>query len=149
MRLRLLNAPTGYQLILEVDTLKQNSAMTILTTPVSFIATVNSVNSRHFYESILGFKCLSDDSFALVFELGDTTLRIQKVESIPEINYTVLGWQVDNIRQCVIELSGKGVRFEKFSKLPQDDLGVWSAPGGASVAWFKDPDGNSLSLTEL
>lgn len=123
--------------------------MAILTTPVSFLATVNSEESRYFYETTLGFKCLSDDPFALVFELGSTTLRIQKVESIPEVNYTVLGWQVDDIRQSVNELSEKGARFEKFSELPQDDLGVWSAPGGALIAWFKDPDGNTLSLTEL
>jgi len=90
-----------------------------------------------------------DDPFALVFDLGGTTLRIQKVELIPEVNYTVLGWEVDNIRQCVDELSGKGVKFEKISQLAQDELGIWVAPSGASVAWFKDPDGNTLSLTEL
>lgn len=123
--------------------------MAILGTPITFIATVDSDNSRYFYETVLGLKCLSDDPFALVFDLGATTLRIQKVEEIPEVNFTVLGWEVVNIRKCVDELSRKGVQFENFSQLPQDESGVWSAPGGALIAWFKDPDGNTLSLTEL
>jgi len=123
--------------------------MISLSRPVSFIATTKPADSRYFYETMLSLNCVSDDPFALVFELGNTALRIQKVESIPEINYTVFGWEVNNIQQCIDELSGKGVQFEKFSELPQDDMGIWSAPGGAQIAWFKDPDGNTLSLTEL
>ncbi len=123
--------------------------MATLNKPISFIATANPVESRSFYETTLNLNCLSDDPFALVFDLGATTLRIQKVESIAEVNYTVLGWEVTDIRQCIEELSVKGVQFEKFSPLPQDDSGIWSSPGGALVAWFSDPDGNTLSLTEL
>jgi len=122
--------------------------MTTLENPIAFIATVNADESRYFYESVLNLQCLSDDPFALVFDLGGTNLRIQKVESIPEINFTVLGWEVSNIQECVNELSEKGVQFEKFSQLTQDKSGVWNSPGGASIAWFKDPDGNTLSLTE-
>jgi len=117
--------------------------------PIAFIATVNSAESRNFYEKVLGLQCLSDDQFALVFDLGSIALRIQKVESIPEIQFTVLGWEVTNIKKCVEELSFKGVQFEKFPQLPQDESGIWSSPGGATIAWFKDPDGNTLSLTEL
>ena len=120
-----------------------------LGTPISFLATVDSVKSRNFYETVLSLHCLSDDPFALVFDLGGTTLRIQKVESIPEVNHTVLGWEVSDIRSIVEELSRKGARFERFKQLSQDELGVWQSPGGASVAWFQDPDGNTLSLTEL
>lgn len=123
--------------------------MADLKKPVSFIATTNSADSRHFYESVLGLQCLSDDPFALVFDLGVSTLRIQKVESIPETNYTVLGWEVADIKVCVRELTKKGVKFENFSQLPQDELGIWNSPGGASIAWFKDSDGNTLSLTEF
>ena len=125
------------------------STLVIFDKPVSFLATAKSADSRYFYEKVLRLRCLSDDPFALVFELGGTTLRIQKVESVPEVNYTVLGWEVRDIRQRVEELSGNGVHFEKFPQLPQDKLGIWCAPGGALVAWFKDPDGNTLSLTEL
>jgi len=120
----------------------------MLDRPVCFIATTRSDESRYFYETLLSLNCLSDDPFALVFDLGATTLRIQKVQSIPEVGYTVLGWQVTEIQEHVKELTDRGVRFERFSELTQNDLGIWSAPGGASVAWFKDPDGNTLSLTE-
>jgi len=123
--------------------------MTRLSKPVSFIASANPVESRAFYESTLNLKCLSDDPFALVFDLVGCTLRIQKVESVPDVNYTVLGWEVDDVRQLVTELSNKGIRFEIFTQLSQDELGIWSSPGGALVAWFKDPDGNTLSLTEI
>ncbi len=121
----------------------------MLDTPVCFIATANPVESRDFYENMLGLQCQSDDLYAMVFTLGSNTLRIQKVASIPETNHTVLGWEVTNIRQCVAALAKKGVQFEKFPHLPQDELGVWASPSGASVAWFKDPDDNTLSLTEL
>jgi len=123
--------------------------MTRLSKPVSFIASANPVESRAFYESTLNLKCLSDDPFALVFDLVGCPLRIQKVESVPDVNYTVLGWEVDDVRQLVTELSNKGIRFEIFTQLSQDELGIWSSPGGALVAWFKDPDGNTLSLTEI
>lgn len=123
--------------------------MNFLNKPVSFIATANAVESRQFYETALNLKCLADDPFALVFDLGTTSLRIQKVESVPDVNHTVLGWEVADIQKCVEALSIKGVKFETFSQLQQDELGIWCSPGGASIAWFKDPDGNTLSLTEL
>lgn len=123
--------------------------MELFERPVSFIATTDSAASRAFYETVLGLMCLSDDPYALVFDLGGATLRIQKVEAVSAVNYTVLGWEVLNIRHCATELGKKGLRFKKFSALEQDDLGIWVAPGGALVAWFTDPDGNTLSLTEL
>ena len=124
-------------------------SMTTFGKSVSFIATANPVESQRFYEFMLGLPCLSDDPFALVFDLGNTTLRIQKVDSVPEVNYTVLGWEVVSIRSCVDELSARGVQFERFTQLTQDELGIWSAPSGVRIAWFKDPDGNTLSMTEL
>jgi len=122
--------------------------MTPLKKPVLFLATADSEKSRNFYEQTLSFNCLSDDPFALAFEVGETKLRIQKVEAVPTVNHTVLWWEVVNIQMCVNELSANGVQFEKFPHLQQDEQGIWCAPGGASVAWFKDPDGNTLSLTE-
>jgi len=122
--------------------------MTLLRTPVLFLATADPEKSRKFYELTLSLNCLSDDPYALVFEVGGTTLRIQKVEALSTVNHTVLGWEVVDIQMCVVELSAKGVQFEKFSHLQQDERGIWCAPSGASVAWFKDPDGNTLSLTE-
>lgn len=123
--------------------------MSSLGKAVSFIATSNMNESRLFYEEVLGFRCLSDDPYALVFDLGRSTLRIQKVESVPEVNYTVLGWEVADIKSSVDDLSKKGLQFEGYPQLDQDDLGIWSSPSGAKVAWFSDPDGNVLSLTEM
>jgi len=123
--------------------------VTILGKPVSFFATAKPEESRYFFETILKLQCLSDDPFALLFDLGVTSLRIQKVEAVMKVNYTVLGWEVDDIQTSVSELTKRGVQFERYAQLPQNDLGVWDSPGGASVAWFNDPDGNTLSLTEL
>ena len=89
-----------------------------------------------------------EDPFALVFKVGTLQLRIQKVESKPEIGYTVLGWAVADIRKTVRRLSKAGVEFMHYDGLGQDVDGVWRAPSGAQVAWFQDPDDNTLSLTE-
>lgn len=124
------------------------AAQTMLEKTVSFLATIKPAESRHFYETVLNLRCVSEDSFALVFELGPSTLRIQKVESIPEVNYTVLGWQVDNIHHCVNKLTEQGVQFEQFFHLAQTESGIWTAPSGAHIAWFQDPDGHTLSLTQ-
>ncbi len=123
-------------------------AVTQLDTPVSFIATAKPAASRDFYENTLGLRCVSDGPFAIVFALGPITLRVQKVDSVPDVGFTVLGWEVADVRKLVDELAAAGVRFEKYAHLTQEESGVWRAPSGASVAWFRDPDGNTLSLTE-
>lgn len=114
----------------------------------AFVATANARRSQVFYESTLGLRLLEDDRFALLFDCNGTPLRIQKVEKVEPPPFTVLGWQVPNIHEAVAGLSQRGVVFERFSFLQQDDVGVWVAPGGTRVAWFKDPDGNLLSLAE-
>jgi catechol 2,3-dioxygenase-like lactoylglutathione lyase family enzyme len=119
-----------------------------LNTPILFAATTNLKRSRKFYEEALGLKFVSDDPFALVFRIGPLQLRLQKVERKPKINYTVLGWAVRDIQKTVRQLSKAGVEFMRYDGLDQDADGVWKAPGGARVAWFKDPDDNTLSLTE-
>jgi catechol 2,3-dioxygenase-like lactoylglutathione lyase family enzyme len=114
----------------------------------AFVATADPERSRVFYETTLGLPLLSEDSFALVFDCNGTPLRIQKVESVQPPPFTVLGWQVSDIREAVTGLSRRGVAFERFSFMQQDDLGIWTAPSRTKVAWFKDPDGNILSLAE-
>ncbi len=113
----------------------------------AFAATANAPRARTFYEGTLGLHLLSDDQFALVFDSNGTQLRVQKVEVVHPPAYTVLGWQVADIRSMVVALSGAGVTFERYSFMQQDAAGIWTAPGGTPVAWFKDPDGNLLSLT--
>jgi catechol 2,3-dioxygenase-like lactoylglutathione lyase family enzyme len=119
-----------------------------LDTPMLFAATTDARRARKFYEETLGLKFVSDDPFALVFEVGGLQLRLQKVEHKPKIPYTVLGWAVTDMQAAVRELSQAGVEFMKFDGLGQDADGVWQAPSGARVAWFRDPDDNTLSLTE-
>jgi len=122
--------------------------MAILDNPVSFLATAKSSECREFYETALELPCLSDEPYALVFDLGATRLRIQKVDTLIPVNHTVLGWEVSDIQSSVEALALKKIRFEMFPQLTQNDRGIWKSPGGASVAWFKDPDGNTLSLTQ-
>jgi catechol 2,3-dioxygenase-like lactoylglutathione lyase family enzyme len=114
----------------------------------AFVATADPERAKAFYESTLGLRLLAEDGFALVFDCNGTHLRIQKVETVQPPPFTVLGWQVQDIREAVTGLSQRGVIFERFSFMEQDDLGIWTAPSRTKVAWFKDPDGNILSLAE-
>ena len=116
---------------------------------ICFVATRNAAAARKFYESTLGLKFVSDDPFAIVFDANGIMLRVQKVQELQPPKHTVLGWEVPDIAARMRELMGKGVRFERFPGLVQDELGAWAAPSGAKVAWFKDPDGNTLSLTQF
>jgi catechol 2,3-dioxygenase-like lactoylglutathione lyase family enzyme len=116
---------------------------------MAFLATRDGRRARAFYETTLGFRVVSDDDFALAIEAGGTNVRIQKVDSFTPHPFTALGWQVPDIERSVQELAAGGVALERFPGLEQDDRGVWAAPSGARIAWFKDPDGNLLSLTQL
>jgi len=118
-------------------------------TLVSFVAISDASRSRAFYEGTLGLSLVSDDPFALVFDANGTTIRLQKVPEFRPQPFTALGWTVDDIEAVVVALKQKGVPCERFPGMDQDELGVWVSPSGARVAWFKDPDGNVLSLTEF
>jgi catechol 2,3-dioxygenase-like lactoylglutathione lyase family enzyme len=114
----------------------------------AFAATAHPDDARRFYQGTLGLRLVTEDEFALAFDANGTMLRVQKVPAVFPAAYTILGWQVANIEETVNALNVLGVSFERFSFMQQDALGIWVAPGGARVAWFKDPDGNILSLTE-
>jgi len=116
---------------------------------MAFAATRDGPRAREFYEKILGLSLISEDSFALVMDANGTMLRLQKVESFTPNPFTALGWEVSNISAAVSELQQRGVTFQKYPWMDQDELGIWRSPSGAKVAWFKDPDGNTLSLTEF
>ncbi len=116
---------------------------------VAFVATTNAPRARTFYEGTLGLPVTSDDDFALVLDAGGTMLRVQKVREATIAPYTALGWEVADARAAVTRLANAGVTFERFPGLLHDDLGIWSSPSGARIAWFKDPGGNVLSLTQL
>ncbi|MFN3231842.1 MAG: VOC family protein [Alphaproteobacteria bacterium] len=115
---------------------------------MAFIATADAEACRAFYEGVLGLDVVMDTPFALVFDAHGTVLRAQKVEIVTPAPYTALGWEVTGIEDQIRALTGKGVAMLRFDGMEQDELGIWTTPGGAKVAWFNDPDGNVLSLTE-
>jgi len=120
-------------------------------TPIAFIPTAHAETARIFYEQTLGLTFVSDDQFALVFRVGPTQTMLRVVRTQGEFTpapFTIFGWEVDDINATVAELAGKGIEFLRFSYFPQEPNGVWHAPGWAAVAWFKDPDGNTLSLSQ-
>src|SRR3954452_14684203 len=117
---------------------------------VAFIATTDADRARAFYEDILGLRFIADDGFALVFDAKGTTLRIARVEAMKPHPFTSLGWDVEDISAAMQSLAAKGVAFEHYGLPGQDDTGAWTPPGTSTrVAWFKDPDGNLLSLTQF
>ena len=123
--------------------------MTHLEKPILFLATANAERSRAFYELVLRLAFVADDPQALVFQVGHTMLRIQKVDRVHHAPYTALGWAVSDIRQTVLHLRAVGVVFRRYQGMNQDGDGIWHAPSGAAVAWFQDPDGHVLSLTQF
>jgi len=119
-----------------------------LDSPIAFLGTDAPIKSLMFYEEVLGLKLLEDGPFALVFQVGTIPLRIQKVEQWNPVQGTAFGWNVDDIYRTIDELTPKGVEMERYPHFEQDEHGVWQTPDGARVAWFKDPIGNLLSLTQ-
>lgn len=116
---------------------------------VAFVASRDLVSSHKFYGGVLGLDRVEATPFANVYDVGGTMLRVTEVETVATVPYTVLGWNVADIQASVHSLSVSGVVFNRYSGVDQDNTGIWSAPGGAQVAWFDDPDGNTLSLSEL
>jgi catechol 2,3-dioxygenase-like lactoylglutathione lyase family enzyme len=114
---------------------------------VAFVAVTDYEKARAFYEKTLGLKFISQDDFALVMEGGGTRIRMAKLANHQPAQFTVLGWKSSDIEKQVSELQAAGVTFEWYPWLPEEGLPIWAAPGGDRVAWFKDPDGNVLSLS--
>ena len=117
--------------------------------PIAFVSTTDSERARAFYEGVLGLAFVEDQGFALVFDLAGTMLRVTRVDRLEPQPFTVLGWRVDDAEAAVRELTGRGVVFDRHDGLGQDALGVWRSPSGGRIAWFRDPDGNVLSITSF
>ena len=115
---------------------------------IGFVPTSDAERARAFYEGVLDMRFVEDDGFALVMDAGGTMIRIVRVGEFVPARFTLTGWEVAGIEGVVRSMSAKGVVFERYGLPGQGDDGVWSAPGGAKVAWFKDPDGNVLSISE-
>lgn len=114
----------------------------------AFIPTVKPGEARSFYKDILGLALLSEDDYALEFNANGTLLRVTVVQDFKPDLFTILGWNVDDIVSVIKQLNSKNVFCERYDFMKQDDLGIWISPNGSKVAWFKDPDGNVLSLTQ-
>jgi catechol 2,3-dioxygenase-like lactoylglutathione lyase family enzyme len=116
---------------------------------VGFVATTDLARARAFYEETLGLPVIEEDPYALALDANGTMLRVTAVPDFRPAGYTVCGWLVDDIAAAIRELGAKGVDFARYDGMDQDELGVWTAPSAAKVAWFTDPDGNTLSLTQV
>jgi catechol 2,3-dioxygenase-like lactoylglutathione lyase family enzyme len=116
---------------------------------VAFVPTTDVDRAQAFYCGLLDLALIEVSPYAVVVRAGDTVLRITKVDQLTPQPFTVLGWAVVDIRRSLTELAEKGVRCERFAGMDQDDAGLWTAPGGDLIAWFKDPDGNLLSFSQL
>ena len=116
---------------------------------IAFVPTKDMTKARLFYEKTLGLKLEGSSPVACAFRAHGVLLRLIAVEQLTPYPFTVLGWSVEDIATTVAGLTANGVAFERIEGVAQDELGVWRSPGGARVAWFKDPDGNTLSLTQF
>jgi predicted enzyme related to lactoylglutathione lyase len=123
--------------------------MLVAETLKTFVPTVKPQEAKAFYKDILGLKFLGEDNYGMEFDSGGTLLRIITVRELKPQEFTVLGWNVKDIQAEIRSLNGKGVVFEKYDFLPQDDLRIWTSPNNSKVAWFKDPDGNILSVSQM
>jgi len=115
---------------------------------VAFVTVSDAARARTFYRDALGLRLVSEDTFALVFDANGTMLRVAVAAQVAVAPYTVLGWAVADIAATVRALAAAGVEFQRYPGMQQDELGIWRSPGGARVAWFKDPDGNTLSVSQ-
>jgi catechol 2,3-dioxygenase-like lactoylglutathione lyase family enzyme len=114
----------------------------------AFLPTRDPARARDFYERQLGLRLVDDGAYALVFDANGTMVRVQIVESFTPHPFTALGWQVASIDEVADALAAKGIATERYAGMDQDARGIWRSPSGARVAWFKDPDGNTLSITQ-
>ena len=115
---------------------------------IAFVATTDLDRSHAFYGGVLGLRRIEAGPFANAYDADGTSLRVTRVDPHAGASYTVLGWSVGDVHARVEALARRGVAFKRYAGIDQDDAGVWTAPSGARVAWFEDPDGNVLSLTE-
>ncbi len=117
-------------------------------TIVAFAASTDLDRAHEFYGGVLGLPCLEATPFANLYDANGTALRVTRVQRVVTAPYTVLGWSVGDIYATIAALTARGVEFARFGGVEQDEAGVWTAPGGARIAWFHDPDGSVLSLTQ-
>jgi catechol 2,3-dioxygenase-like lactoylglutathione lyase family enzyme len=124
--------------------------MAVLTKMVGFVTTTDPQKARSFYGDVLGFRLIEEDDYALVYDANGTMIRVGKAREFEPAQGTILGWEVEDVHAAIRELVPRGVRFEQWGLpfMKQDEHGVWTPPNGDRVAWFKDPEGNVLSISQ-
>ena len=116
---------------------------------MAFVPVGDLASARSFYGETLGLQVMEENPFAVVLDAGGTMLRLTQVDGLQPQAFTIAGWEVPDIGLAVDALAGRGITFTRYDGMEQDDKCVWTTPGGDRVAWFKDPDGNTLSLTSF
>lgn len=118
---------------------------------IAFVGTRDPEDAKRFYRDVLGLRLVSEDQFALVFDANGTMLRVTIVQDVSSVKYTVLGWRVPDIVAAISYLRSAGVKLQRFNNFKGQDqeTGIWASPDGSKVAWFADPDGNMLSVTQM
>jgi len=116
---------------------------------IAYASTTDLARARTFYEGVLGLPVVDENAYACVLDANGTMLRVTAVEQVARPGYTVLGWSVTDIAETITELEARGVAFARYDGIEQDAQGIWTTPNGDRIAWFADPDGNVLSLTEF
>jgi predicted enzyme related to lactoylglutathione lyase len=116
---------------------------------IGFVPITDGARAKSFYEEKLGLKFVSEDPFAIVFDANGNMIRLTRMKEVKPQSFTILGWRVSDIAATVQRLQAAGVEFVRYGDfMAQDELGIWTAPDGTRVAWFKDPDGNTLSVSQ-
>jgi catechol 2,3-dioxygenase-like lactoylglutathione lyase family enzyme len=116
---------------------------------VAFVPVTDVAAARAFYQGTLGLSVLEETPFALVLAANGTMVRVTPVPELRPQPFTIVGWQVDDLAATVDELTARGVPFHRYDGMDQSATGIWTTPSGDLVAWFADPDGNTLSLTQF
>ncbi|GMN04031.1 VOC family protein [Erythrobacter sp. MTPC3] len=117
-------------------------------TPILFTASAKHEEARAFYGEVMGFVLTDDNPFSFEFDAAGTMLWVQKVEEFAAHPFTQIGWGVNDIVGERDRLVEHGAEFLRFEFMEQDERDIWTAPDGAKICWFRDPDGNTLSLTQ-
>ncbi|MBV9120020.1 MAG: VOC family protein [Chloroflexi bacterium] len=114
-----------------------------------FALTTQPEVAKRFYRDTLGLRLVREDDYGMEFETGGAILRLSRIDAFQPAAHTIAGWTVDNLESTVRGLAAAGVSFRRYDGMAQDDLGIWSPDGVSRVAWFSDPDGNTLSVTQV
>ena len=115
---------------------------------VAFLQVSDRPTAKAFYVDVVGLRFISEDPFALVVESNGTRVRIGEAKEMKPVQGTVLGWEVPDIEEAVAYLLPRGIELQHYGFNGQDERGIWTTPNGDKVAWFKDPSGNTLSVSQ-